>query len=271
MNIEKKVEKYYGKKGLGEAILEQARRMAVNPDSLSLEDLAPFDDMHIGGRKATAYLMEKLELKADMRLLDIGSGIGGPARYTAETYHVHVTGLDLTPEYKDVAEQLGEAVGLEGHTTFLTGSALAMPFQDTSFDAAYMIHAGMNILDKKTVYAETCRVLKPGALFGIYDVMAGPDDGEQIVFPVPWADTQATSFLLPPRDIEGLLRDAGFEIMRTESRKDFALAALNRFFEKEALPPVSNEFKVKVRNLVNNIEKGLCAPWQIICRKNVAD
>jgi ubiquinone/menaquinone biosynthesis C-methylase UbiE len=173
MTVENKVSRYYSRRRVAETILAQVRQVAKDPDRLTTDDLAPFDDMHIGGRKATGHLLSRLGLSAGMSVLDIGSGIGGPARYAAENFKVKVTGIDLTPEYREAAEILSAAVGLYGRLVFISGSALSMSFRDGAFDAAYTIHVGMNIQDKAGLYREVGRVLKPGAVFGIYDVMAG--------------------------------------------------------------------------------------------------
>lgn len=268
------VAQYYGREGMAERLLTLARKGAANMERLTVKDLALYDDMHIGGRAATEHLLGQLYLAPGMKLLDIGSGIGGAARFVAETYNVHVTGIDLTPQYKDTAEELGRAVGMEDRTAFVTGSALEMPFEDETFDAAYTIHVGMNIQDKKTLYGEAFRVLKPGGMFGVYDVMAGPE-ADKMEFPVPWAETQVTSFLRTPKDIESDLTGAGFKIIARENRGTFGLQAIQKMREMqeagkipEKLYPIQSEkFPVKLHYLRKNMEKGYCAPWEIVCRK----
>lgn len=273
MNIEKTIAEHYGRDGLVEAILEKARAEAPDPDNLTVDDLATLDEMHIGGRKGTEHFMPQLDLVEGMQVLDVGSGIGGPARYAAATFQVHVTGIDLTPSYAQVAAALSEAVNLEGYTYFETGSATAMPFNDEFFDAAYTMHAGMNIKDKQKLYQEVGRVLKPGSVFGIYEVMAGQNSGD-MTFPVPWADTQDTSFLIEPRAIEAMLADAGFKVLHMENRRDFAISVFTKLreimqagFDKSEPPIRSADFPVRVDNLLGNIEKGFCTPWEMICRK----
>lgn len=266
MSIERTVIEHYDREGMAERILEQARAEAADPAHLTTADLAPYDDMHVGGRKASAHLMERLGFEPGMKVLDIGSGLGGPARFAAEAYGIHVTGIDLTPGYREVSGKLSEATGLGGVTEFVTGSALAMPFGDGAFDAAYMIHVGMNIQDKRGLYREAHRVLKPGARFGIYDMMAGQDN-VSLAFPLPWADGQGSSFVLTPREIAGLLAQAGFEVEDTENRRDFALAVLEKRLEHPSFRARTDDFPLRVRNLVANIRGGLCAPWQIVSRR----
>ena len=183
-----------------------------------------------------------------------------------ETTGAAVTGIDLTPHYKAVGEALNAAVGLDGNPVFVTGSALEMPFGNDSFDAAYLIHAGMNIRDKKGLYEEVARVLRPGGVFGVYDIMAGENVAD-LQFPVPWAETQDTSFLVSPPAVETLLTQAGFEIAETENRSDFGWAALEKLLEHGAERVRDEDFKPKARNLLANIENGFCAPWQMIAHK----
>lgn len=266
MSIEQEVAKHYGREGLAEIILARARQHAANPDALTTADLAMFDDMHIGGRCATAHLFGALGFTPGMRVLDIGCGIGGAARYAVGHYAVEVTGIDLTPGYKEVAEALCLAVGLDERLEFVTGSALDMPFPGNRFHAAYTIHAGMNIQEKEKFYSEVFRVIKPGGLFGIYDILAG-QTVEDLHFPVPWAESQGTSFMVTERALEDLLTDAGFEIVESEDRHEFALEVLRKLKSHPSFSGRNDEYRHQLQNLITNIENGYCGPWQMICRK----
>lgn len=264
MSVEKDVAAHYTHGRLGEVILRRLERAG----GVSSDRMAGLDEFHIGGRAATAHLMGQMNIAPGMQVLDVGSGIGGAARFAADKYGVLVTGIDLTPEYRGVAEMLSEKLGLWGKTRFVTGNALEMPFADRAFDAAYTIHVSMNISGKERLYREIARVLKPGALLGVYDVLAGPEPGD-FSFPVPWAETAETSFLASPEGMKEMIVAAGFDILSVEDRRDFALSALGKL--QGVLPdngPVvmGENFPVKIGNLIRNIEAGLCAPWQIIGR-----
>lgn len=266
MTTEQKIAAHYARKDLGQEILDAI----ASTDAISIDDLAPYDEFHIGGRPATAHFIPQLGLGPDMHVLDVGCGIGGPARFVAHETGARVSGIDLTPEFIDTARLLSARCGLDGRTDFACGSALSMSYEDESFDAAYMIHVGMNIGDKEALYREIKRVLKPGGVFGIYDIF-GNDKGPDFVFPAPWASTPDTSFLAQVGDVETLLIAAGFTVVHKEDRLGFAKAALEKMLaaalEKGGSPVMGAAFPEKLGNLIKNVEAGLCSPWEIICRK----
>jgi len=219
---EARVAGHYGIEGLGEKILDAARRSGLDVDALTPADLAPVDEFHMGGRAATAYIVGLMDLPAGARVLDIGCGLGGVVRFLAAEIGCRATGIDLTPEYVDIAKTLTERTGLTARAEFHLGSALDLPFPDASFDAATTFHAAMNIADRARLYAEAARVVRPGGRFANFDVMKGPAEG--MVFPVPWAESGDTSFLVTPEEMERLLRDSGFDVVHTEDRSELAIA-----------------------------------------------
>jgi SAM-dependent methyltransferase len=145
------------------AIERGLQQMGRNLADVTVDDLGPVDEFHTGGRQATIDLLDQMQLRPGYSVLDIGSGIGGTARLLAHRYGCRVTGIDLTPEFVTVAEALTRSVGLEEQVTFHGGDVTGMPFATASFDAATLLHVGMNIADKRAVFAETARVLKPEA------------------------------------------------------------------------------------------------------------
>ena len=130
------------------------------------------------------------------------------------------TGIDLTPEFVETGQALSGWVDLGDRIDLNCGSALDLPFEADLFDAAYMMHVGMNIADKAGLFAQVARTLKPGGVFGIYDVMATADG--DLVFPVPWAMTGETSALADPETYRAGLEAAGFTIVAERNRRDFA-------------------------------------------------
>ena len=232
MEAEQKVAKHYGREGLEGAILDALRASGKNVERLTPADLSAVDEFHLGWGAQTIAFANELGLERDMRLLDIGSGIGGPARHFASAYGLRVTGIDLTREFVEVAQSLTRRCGLSQRVSFKEASALALPFADSSFDVATLVHVGMNIADKAKLFAEARRVLKPGGRFGVYDIMR-LEEGE-LPFPMPWAATAETSFVEPPETYRRLLSAAGFVIEKERNRRDFALKLAREMREKQA-------------------------------------
>jgi len=179
--------------GLAERVAERLRAAGKELDSLTTRDLAAVDEFHTRGRAATLELSARMGLGPGTRVLDIGSGLGGPARAVAETYDCDVTGLDLNAGFCRAAAEFTAWVGLQDKVAFRCGDATQLPFDTGTFDAAMTLHAAMNIPAKDAVYAEARRVLKPGGVFAIYDVLQG--EGGPALFPVPWARQPSASHL----------------------------------------------------------------------------
>jgi SAM-dependent methyltransferase len=220
MSTDQDVTAHYRHGSLEEALLTAVAAMGKDPMHLSPADLMGADEFHIGGAQATRDLAAQLGLTAAMHLLDLGSGLGGPARHLAATHGCRITGIDLSTEYVAVATSLTRRMGLSNQVNFHEGSAIALPFEETTFDGATLLHVGMNIADKRALCASVHRVLRPGGFFAIYDVMrTGPGD---LNFPVPWSSAPETSFVEPPETYRAALTGAGFTIQAERSRAMFA-------------------------------------------------
>ena len=195
----------------------------VDSDHPTMDALAPYDQFHGRGLEATVEVASLIKARAADHLLDIGSGIGGPARYFANHFGCRVTGIDLTPEFCEVARQLTRLLRLEDQVAFEVGDALAMPFADASFDGAYSMNVSMNIADKAALYRETHRVLKPGAWLVLSEIAKG-ERGE-LDYPTPWASSALTSFLSTLEETRRGLEQAGFDVIQLRSTLDEALAS----------------------------------------------
>ena len=210
-NFESTLNTHYGRKGLGERIIAALRETGKDPHTITADDLSPVAEFHIGGQAATLELAQLAGMGAGMRVLDIGSGLGGPARTLAQHYGCKVTGLDLTEEFCRVATMLTEMCGMQKQVSFRHGNALDMPFDDSSFDLVWTQQAGMNIEDKLRLYQEVNRVLAVGGRLVFQEVLCGAETPLRL--PVPWASEAVLSFLLPPDAIRDLLAKAGFREM----------------------------------------------------------
>ena len=273
MEIEQAVARHYAHGSLEETILEALAAAGKDVNRLAPKDLAPVDEFHVGGRQATVAFADQFGLRPGMRLLDVGCGLGGAARYFAHEHGCHVAGIDLSGEYVDVANALAARVGLGERVSCKAGSALALPFAPGHFDGAYMFHVGMNIENKARLFAEVHRVLAPAGVFGIYDVMrlaAG-----ELSYPVPWASGPESSFVADAATYRRLLAAAGFEVLRERDRRDFALEVFGQMRTRAAAGgpgPLGLHIVMgasaaqKVKNMIGDISAGLVAPTEMICR-----
>jgi SAM-dependent methyltransferase len=251
---------YESRESLAEVIAERLQLAGKNLDHLTTADLATVDEFHIRGRKATIELGERMKLAEDSRVLDIGSGLGGPARTLAETYGCHVTGIDLTQAFCDAAETMSKWLRLGERVMFQQGDATALPFADDRFDAAMTIHVAMNIPAKDKMYEEARRVLKPGAVFSVYDILQA--EGGEVHFPVPWAREPSISHLAMPDEMLSLLTGAGFtifDIQDSTSESQSWFEAMTERMAKSGPPPVTfqaflgSDFPEMARNQVRNL------------------
>jgi len=202
------ISSYWGRDGLGQAILDALSASGKNLDRLSIDDLAPLDQFHGGGKGTTVRLARLAELSPGTRVLDVGGGLGGPARTLAVEFGCQVTVVDLTEPYVRAAQMLTAQLGLDDRVTHQVGSALELPFDDGTFDVVWTQNSGMNIADKPRLYAGFHRVLRPGGVLALQEPMAGPV--QPPIFPVMWAHDMATSFLYPPEEMRLLIEAAGF-------------------------------------------------------------
>jgi len=251
------------------------REDGADPSRPTPEALAPYDHFHGRGIEATRDAAAMMPAVASDSLLDIGSGIGGPARYLAQRFGCRVTGIDLLPEFCAVARLLTRRMGLEDRVSFEAGNALAMPFADASFDGACSMNVSMNIAGKGAFYGEIRRVLRPGAWLVLSELAQGPGGAPD--YPTPWAETAASSFLATPEETRLGLEDAGFEVLRlhdsSAAAKAFA-ARSRREVESGDKPPYRAVFLVHadiaaqaIANTGRALAEGRLVPIEVLCRK----
>ena len=251
-----KVRDHYAATSLTDRLRSALLTMGPEEQRLTAAQLAPLDQFHTRGVLATAELAGAAGLDTSDRVLDLGCGIGGPARYFAANFGSRVTGIDLSPGFIDAATYLTARAGLTDRVLCQVGDALHLPFDDASFDVAFLQHVAMNIEDRHALYSEVRRILARGGRFATYDVILGDGD---VIYPVPWARDASTSFLLTEADTRSALKQAGFKVFLwrddTEIAGDWFQAAM-------AGPPPSGpnlglilgpDFGVMTANLARNL------------------
>ena len=275
MTLETSVTEHYGGGDLLAAIRTGLASLGLSPETVSVEDLAPVDEFHIGGRAATTELCDRLGVTSGSEVLDIGCGIGGAARFVASSFGCEVTGIDLSPSYVAAATTMTEWTGLGDRVRFEVGSALDMPFDDGAFDRALLLHVGMNIPDKAALFTEVHRVLRPGGRLGLYDIMRV--SAGEISYPVPWASDASHSFVEEVTAYRSALETAGLVVTAERDRAglamDFFAALRARTAEAGGPPPLGlhvimgSEAPGKIANMVEAVGAGFLAPVEVICEK----
>ena len=274
MSTEAKITEHWTHGSLAEAIMAALEKAGVLTSSFTVADLEPMDHLHGGGAEATRDLLARLSPGPGRHILDIGSGIGGPARFLASEYGCRVTGIDLTQEFSDVAVMLTEKTGLDDRVSFRQANALDLPFDDACFDGAYSQNVSMNISDKAAFYGEACRILKPGGLFVAAEVAEGPDGPP--FFPVPWALTPENSHLSKVDEISHLLAAAGFRdigiIDHTAAMMDIHQRT-RAHIAAEGEPVLSPKVVIgedadeRLKNSVRSVVEKRIIPLEVVCRK----
>lgn len=268
------VEAHYSHLDLEHAIMTALKEAGLNLEHLKAEDLAPIDQFHVGGRKATLELARQLGLNESMQVLDVGSGLGGASRYLAGEFGCRVTGIDLSKEYCRVATILAGHLGLDSLVSFQHGNALDMPFEDGSFDVIWTQHASMNISDKNRLYAEMWRALKPGGMLAVYDVLAG--SGGPVHFPVPWACEPSISYLMKPQQLRNTLEDIGFKILSWQDATEKGRSWFRRIGAKNSTKELPHlgihlllgpEFRVMAQNQMRNLEEDRIALIETVMQR----
>ena len=263
---------HYGVSDLGDDILDALKAAGKDVDALAREDIASFDEFHIRGLEATREVADIAEIKAHSRVLDVGCGIGGPARTLASEYGCDVVGIDIVEEYCRAATLFTERVGLTDKVRFQHGNALDVPFENEVFDVVWFEHSLPNIEATKVAIGEAGRVLRPGGTLALYELCAG--SGGEPVFPVPWASDASLSYLDPPERLREDILSRGFDEIAWRDVTEPSLEWFRNVVESmqsrpaDAPPPLGlnllmgAETPTKAANAVRNLEEDRIAVVQ---------
>lgn len=255
---------HYSRDNLLGSLLEALAEAGLDIDHLHPDDLAPLDEFHIGGRRATREMIELAEIGPTDHVLDVGAGIGGPARSIAAATGCRVTGVDITEDYCHVATELTARVGLDARVEFQQADAQALPYPDAAFDVVWTQHMSMNVPDKDRLFAELARVLRPAGRLVCYEVIAGEQVDQGLHYPVPWADSDAISHLDDAAGLHRRITASGMSVSHWLDRTREGI----EFFRRMARDPdagnrrlglhllVGSDMKTRAANLLRNLEEG---------------
>jgi len=256
------INKHYGISGILNSILVALESSGKDLDALRLDDLAPVDEFHTRGKESTVEIANLAQLKSHHRVLDVGCGLGGSARYIANKYGCSVVGIDLTDEYIDVANKLTELVNLDEKVSFKQGSAIELPFTSEKFDIVWTEHTQMNIADKEKFYGELSRVLKPKGRLVFHDVFSGTVS--EPYYPTPWAEYNSLSSLCTQEEAKTAIQKSNLEVNEWKDKSEQSLEFFKEMIkktEKSGPPPLGFHLlmgetaKTKLLNLARNLEE----------------
>ena len=258
----KHIHSYYSPNDLYNRIIEGLNEIGRELTGVTLDDLQPVDEFHIRGNIATKELIKLSAFTPGMHILDVGCGIGGSTRRLSHETGCCVTGIDLSDEYIDAAERLTQLLNMQERVKFLAASALALPFNDNTFDGAWSIQMNMNVENKLLWLQEVYRVLKPGGRAVLYEVCGHKNT--PLHFPVPWAQNSSMSFLVPPEAFRDVIKAAGFDIEAWNDKTELAQKAFAHMTEPVGEPDlpelgvhllVGNDILNKAYNLHRNLDE----------------
>ncbi|MDT8419224.1 MAG: methyltransferase domain-containing protein [Desulfuromonadales bacterium] len=256
------IHSYYSPNDLYNKIIAGLNTLGKDLSKITLDDLQPVDEFHIRGDTATRELIELAKYTPDMHILDIRCGIGGSSRRLSQETGCRVTGIDLSNEYIDTAERLTTLLNMQDQVAFHACSALALPFEDESFDGVWSLQMNMNVEDKPAWLKETCRVLKRGGRAVFYELCGHKN--APLYFPVPWAQDDSMSFLSSPERFREAITAAGFEVEVWNDKTDLARTAFAAAKEPRGEPNlpalgvyllVGNDIQTKAYNLHRNLNE----------------
>lgn len=264
------VDKHYSQSLQLDEILNRLNE--AYPDGPNTYQLAPIDQLHIGGIKASEKLAKRLSEFNATKVLDIGSGLGGLARLCSQQHPADYVCLDITHQLSDINHRLNQLSRSTHKSMIVTGNGQKLPFQNQSFDLIIMQHSLLNMPDKLTALNECKRVLSPKGHLILHEVLTGKN-ADKMQFPVPWAGTPALSHLISSTQIRELINSASMKIHSVEDWSAEALSWRARQTSKQQKrqTPVVNpgmilgsDFALMGKNVQRNLENSAIEIVEIV-------
>jgi SAM-dependent methyltransferase len=253
----------YGETTVGQTI---GRLLSEHPDLDASADgaLDNLDQFHIGGADAVGKLIDSLALAAGDRVLDIGSGFGGPARQIARRTGNRVTGVDITPAYVDAARDLTAKAGLRDLVHFRLGD-IATFEPDPLFQAAITMHVQMNVPAKAAWFGHIARCLAPGGRLAVWEVCQ-PHQAD-LAWPMPWSLDGTDSFVVTPGALRASIEQAGFTATEWTNETPWVQAWITRTFASgrpagPVLPMLLDDGYTRVINAAAGLGDGSLEIWR---------
>ncbi|MHA2259998.1 MAG: class I SAM-dependent methyltransferase [Promethearchaeota archaeon] len=273
MNYVENINNQYGQSNLGEKIVRTLQERGINNESEIRKQLALIEDIHIRGRLATLELARIAHVKEDMKILDVGCGIGGPARVLAAKFGCNVTGIDLCKEYCEAAIILNKLTGLGNKIEIIECNVLEMHFEENNFDMIFIQHVLMNIKEKRQLLSKIYKILSPNGKLAVYEICAG--NNSPIIFPVVWANDSSISFTIKPDELYQIIKSLGFKEHFWEDDTDKIIEGHNqrRSTRQAKNPPLLSygliipNYLKKGRNIISNLKEGRIRVYKGIFEK----
>ena len=268
------IENFWTRGDLYSRINQAMSDSGLNNKKLEIEDLFPIDQYHARGIGATKDLGKRMPITENQKILDVGCGLGGPARYYAKEFKCHITGVDITPSFIEIGNNFNRLTSMSTMVDLYVGNGEKLEFEDEVFDGAYSQHVTMNISDRMKFFSEIYRVLKKGSFFAFTEHGLGPIGNPN--FPLPWADNQDMSFLLPPAKTVTILKEIGFINIKLIETGDKYIEGYEKLIQKQ---PKSEKPTLGIHviggssmhersiNSMRSIKENRTLPFEIVCEK----
>ena len=268
------VENFWTRGDIHSRVHKAMSEAGLNDKKLEIEDLFPIDQYHARGIAATVDLGKRMPISENQSIIDIGCGLGGPARYFSKQFKCFITGVDITPSFIEIGNKFNNLTSMSKQVSLQIGNGETLDFEDESFDGGYSQHVTMNIKNRKDFFLEAFRVLKKETFFAFSEHGLGPEGNP--IFPLPWADTAEMSFLFSPESTIALLEEVGFydiQIIETSEKYISGYEKMINTKSKKENPILGIHviggatMKQRSRNSMQCIKEKRTLPFEIVCKK----